>query len=181
MQRQAIQRQVIQRAESESESAYEQESSISSEDMHDAAGCEEDNCIDSDCDVKDSYSTTTGLPRPLGQTIRARFYPSFTTATQNWAAGRLNALQGNCGATQYRCEHCNQCVLKSNASLDHVTPVATHWNTVGYNTDQNTRFQWYNDTTNIEIVDRHHNSSMGSGGVYYRRDTGTNFLGGPNC
>ena len=154
---------------------------MSSEEISDDAACAADNCIDADCNVRDTYSTGTGQPRPLGQTIRARFYPGFNATTQAWALNRINALQGTCGATGYRCEHCNQCVLKSNASLDHVVPVATHWNTTGRNTDQNTRFQWYNDTNNLEVVDRNHNSSMGSGGVNYRRDVTQNFSGGPSC
>jgi hypothetical protein len=179
----AIQRKVrsgvIQRSDSESEFS-DDNMSVSSEDVSEDDGCEEDLCIDTDCDVKDSYHTN-GQPRPLSATIRMRFYPGFTQTTINWKNGRLAALRGTCAANHFRCQHCNQCTPNALSSLDHVVPVATHWNTTGYNTDQNTRGIWYNNTANLHVVRGSHNSSMGSGGVNYRRDVGPNFVSGPNC
>jgi hypothetical protein len=183
LQRHAIQRKVqsgvIQRSSSESEFS-DDNMSVASEDVSEDDGCEEDLCIDSDCDVKDSFHTN-GQRRPLGMTIRMRFYPGFTVATENWRNQRILALRGTCPVNNFRCQHCNQCTPNAQASLDHVVPVATHWNTVGYDTDQQTRATWYNNTANLEVVRRSHNSAMGSGGVNYRRDVGPNFVSGPNC
>jgi hypothetical protein len=66
-------------------------------------------------------------------------------------------------------------VLASAMTIDHVLPVAGHWNTTGRNTDRQTRHQWYWNTANHEYLCGPCNSSRGSGGVYYNVITGTNY------
>ncbi|WP_143268341.1 hypothetical protein [Azospirillum agricola] len=65
--------------------------------------------------------------------------------------------------------------LNSDASIDHVDPVAKHWNDVGYNSNRSTRTTWYTDESNHVTVCRSCNSSMGSGGIRYRITTGANY------
>jgi hypothetical protein len=168
---------VIQRS---SDSDFEEPSSQSSVSVTGDAGCEEDNCIDSDCNVKDTHHSN-GSAKSLSATVRARFYGGFNSTTTGWKAVRLLNLKKKCTGNKFQCEHCKKCVPDSTLSLDHLTPVATHWNTIGYDTDQNTRSAWYNRTSNLALVSKNHNSSMGSGGVYYRRDVGQNFTGPPGC
>jgi hypothetical protein len=60
-------------------------------------------------------------------------------------------------------------------TIDHVVPVATHWNNTGYNTTKAARRTWYNDPTNHVYLCQPCNSSKGSGGVYYRIDTGPHY------
>jgi hypothetical protein len=168
---------VIQRS---SESDYDQQSSQSSDSVSEDAGCEEDNCIDSDCNVKDTHHGD-GRAKSLSATVRARFYGAFDSTTSGWKAVRLIKLKKKCTGQNFQCEHCRKCVPLSTLSIDHLTPVATHWNTIGYDSDQNTRNVWYNKTSNLALVSKNHNSSMGSGGVKYRRDVGPNFTGPPGC
>lgn len=52
-------------------------------------------------------------------------------------------------------------------TLDHVVPVAAHWNSVGREVDQKTRYEWYDDPANLVVLCRSCNSSKGSGGVSY--------------
>lgn len=177
VQRQIIQRQVIQRMD---DSDYSSEGTQSSEDFTEI-GCAEDNCITADCDVKDTYHQN-GVARPLGQTIRSRFYGGFTAAVDPiWKNARLLAVQGACGVGNFACEHCGNCYANNTASIDHIVPVVAHWNAIGHNTDQVTRQAWYNNTANLRVVYGPHNSSLGGGGQVYQRDVTTNFSGNANC
>jgi hypothetical protein len=78
---------------------------------------------------------------------------------------------------QCRCSSCKRYVKKSDMTIDHIMPVATHWNTIGYNTDRATRHAWYSDTRNHAYCCRSCNSSMGSGGVRYKMTVGSNYSG----
>ena len=66
---------------------------------------------------------------------------------------------------------------KTAATIEHNTPVATHWNNNGHDQTQLQRANWYNDTTNLSILCGPCNSSLGSGGVTYNSDVGPNFVG----
>lgn len=182
---QPIQRFVIQRAKrkraaSNSEDEYSSESSESDEEVSDGEQCAEDTCITAECEVKDSYDSN-GQPRPLGATIRGKFYPGFTAPVLIWKQNRLAALQGGCPAGEFTCPHCHKCFPNNQSTIDHDIPVAQHWNTVGRHTSQVVRGNWYSHIPNLEVVYGPHNSSMGSGGVHYLRDVTANFTGGQNC
>ncbi|WP_322907086.1 HNH endonuclease signature motif containing protein [Paenibacillus campi] len=85
--------------------------------------------------------------------------------------------QNPLNTSQCLCPHCNTQVAKTSMTIDHITPVATHWNTTGYNTDRDTRNEWYSDTTNHRYLCGPCNSSIGSGGVRYNLFTGPNYRG----
>ena len=61
-------------------------------------------------------------------------------------------------------------------TFDHVRPVAWHWNGYGYNTDQATRYEWY-DSTDLEVLCGPCNSSKGAGDTEYEPTVGASFLG----
>ncbi len=59
---------------------------------------------------------------------------------------------------------------ENDATLDHIIPVAKHWNTKGHNQTQSEREAWYNDTTNLQVVCKKHNSKKGSLGIKYQHN-----------
>lgn len=61
------------------------------------------------------------------------------------------------------------------ATIDHIVPVAVHWNQVGHNSDRITRANWYYDTSNHAYLCQSCNSSRGSGGIFYRGTTGSGY------
>jgi hypothetical protein len=69
------------------------------------------------------------------------------------------------------------------ASVDHMTPVALHWNAPGHggstgsNTHQLKRKDWYNMVSNLTLLCGPCNSSKQSGGVNYLPDVGPLFKG----
>jgi len=63
----------------------------------------------------------------------------------------------------------------ADVTIDHIRPVADHWNKVGFDTDKATRAQWFNDIKNHEILCRSCNSSKGSGGISYTKSEGPHF------
>jgi hypothetical protein len=115
-----------------------------------------------------------------GQNIRARNYPNAysalaNTARDNFRNGRLipNTNDWTCpGNGRNRNAHAADV---NDITVDHIIPCATHWNGIGYDSDRQTRHTWYSDPTNHRYMCRSCNSSLGSGGVMYRMDTGNNY------
>ena len=68
---------------------------------------------------------------------------------------------------------------KSEATIDHTTPVVVHWNTKqGNNVNQTARLDWLDDTTNHRITAKKYNSSEGGKlGITYTWEIGANFRG----
>jgi 5-methylcytosine-specific restriction endonuclease McrA len=60
-------------------------------------------------------------------------------------------------------------------TIDHVIPVAVHWNAYGCDTDGISRKNWYWDITNHAYLCGPCNSARGSGGVLYNMFTGLNY------
>jgi hypothetical protein len=112
--------------------------------------------------------------------IRASNYPSnysvgANTARDNFQNGRLvpNTNDWTCpGNGRNRIAHATDV---NDITIDHIIPCATHWNGIGYDSDRQTRHTWYSDPTNHRYMCRSCNSSLGSGGVMYRMDTGHNY------
>jgi hypothetical protein len=115
-------------------------------------------------------------------TVRAANYPSgFSSAADlardtyvNAHKNPLNAAQWQCPGTSTKPAHW---APTSDVSIDHIVPVATHWNSTGYNTSRAVRNTWYNDTSNHAYVCKSCNSSMGSGGVFYTKPPGPGYSG----
>ena len=59
--------------------------------------------------------------------------------------------------------------------LDHIREVSNHWNNEGNNQTQAQREAWFNDTSNHQIVCKHHNASKG--GEDYKNYVGPKFKG----
>ncbi len=110
--------------------------------------------------------------------VRSSNYPSsYSTAAQQALTTYKNNHQNPMDASECLCPNCNTYVAKTDMTIDHVIPVATHWNTIGRNTDRATRHTWYSDVNNHEYCCRSCNSSMGSGGVRYSMSVGPNYRG----
>jgi len=104
--------------------------------------------------------------------VRSNYYPSGFDATAR--ANRDDYVKKHPGAKSgWRCPGTGARPAHDadpgDVSIDHAVPVATHWNSVGYKTDKDSRKAWYNDTSNHEIMCRSCNSSKGSGGVSYKK------------
>lgn len=63
-------------------------------------------------------------------------------------------------------------VNNTDCTIDHVIPVASHWNGTGNNTDRTTRRAWYYDTSNHTYLCQSCNSAKGSGNITYTFVTG---------
>ncbi len=110
--------------------------------------------------------------------VRNSNYPSsYSQAAQQALLNYKNNHQNPADATECLCSNCMNYVAKTDMTIDHVTPVAQHWNTIGNDTDRATRHAWYSDVNNHEYVCRSCNSSMGSGGVRYNMAVGPNYSG----
>ncbi len=71
-------------------------------------------------------------------------------------------------------------VSKSDVTIEHDPSVSLHWNSIGYNTDQQTRRDWYtfkNRLDELKVMSKSKNSSGGSGQEKYRDDVGPEFRG----
>jgi HNH/ENDO VII superfamily nuclease with conserved GHE residues len=127
--------------------------------------CAETPQIDSDCNVKNAVIS-----------CRAAFYPNnYVLATKTWKANQLIGMQDTCGAGNFRCPGCNACKNNAAATIEHIIPVAQHWNQHGRDQSRAQRNTWYNDTTNHSVMCGPCNSGLGSGGVLYDRTVTPNF------
>jgi 5-methylcytosine-specific restriction endonuclease McrA len=108
--------------------------------------------------------------------VRRNYYPSTYSAT---ALQHKNTyVANNPGGTPgtWRCPGTGTVarpahdVSTADVTIDHVIPVATHWNTVGYKSNKATRVAWYSDHTNHVYLCQSCNSSKGSGGVHYTKE-----------
>ena len=117
-------------------------------------------------DIADSI--TVGGPR-------SNYYPSGfnITARNNRDMYLLTHPAGGKKGTNFKCPGngvtAKHTMPNALASIDHIKPVAWHWNKYGYVSDLTTRVTWFNDITNHEIMCRNCNSSKGSGGVLYTK------------
>ncbi len=106
--------------------------------------------------------------------VRRNYYPSTYSATARQA--RDDYVTGHPGATPntWRCPgtltRAAHDVSTADVTIDHIIPVATHWNTIGYKSNKATRVTWYSDDTNHQYLCQPCNSSRGSGGVHYTKE-----------
>lgn len=108
--------------------------------------------------------------------VRSSNYPSSYSAGARQALATYTATHQNpANANECLCPNCNRFVDKTDMTIDHITPVATHWNTIGRDTDRTTRTTWYSDITNHRYMCGSCNSRIGSGGVRYNLTTGPNY------
>jgi hypothetical protein len=110
--------------------------------------------------------------------VRRNYYPSTYSATAlqhkaTYVNGHPGGTVGTwrCPGTATRAAHD---APVADATIDHIIPVATHWNTVGYKSNKATRVAWYSDHTNHQYLCQSCNSSRGSGGVHYTKEPDIN-------
>ena len=64
-------------------------------------------------------------------------------------------------------------------TIEHIMPVAEHWNTIGHNTTKEARTDWYNLESNLTVMPKRQNSAEGAErqneGLVFRQDTGPNY------
>jgi hypothetical protein len=123
---------------------------------------------------------------------RPLFYGNFnSTARSNQAnlliAAKLKAKSqsGYAGSHQYWCEDrgshgwtphlADETKNEEKPALDHIEEVGSHWNRIGHNQTQAEREDWFNDTSNHQVICTHHNSSKK--GPNYTNLVGPNFKG----
>ncbi|MEV6638397.1 hypothetical protein AB0M54_47560, partial [Actinoplanes sp. NPDC051470] len=147
------------------------------------------------------YAVDGRLKNEYAKDIRTTFYPGFTAATERAVLGRdlpllIDAKKRHPGLkdqTGYDDDNFFYCkggggraahiAPAAAASLDHMTPVASHWNAPGHggstgsNTHQGKRGQWYNLESNLEVLCGPCNSAKQSGGVKYKPEVGPLFKG----
>ena len=94
--------------------------------------------------------------------IRSSNYPS------GFNSAALSAKQDYIDEFGSRCQSCTEHTTTRNPlTIDHVIPVAEHWNAIGRKNGKSVRSEWYNDPDNHEYLCRSCNSKKGSGGVFY--------------
>ncbi|WP_373553309.1 DUF4157 domain-containing protein [Haliscomenobacter sp.] len=133
----------------------------------------------------------------LGEAIRQVLYGSWFADTLRWKQARLNTdLKHIKNGIVYFISEYNdietnpnefddkdgrrlKLILPTRASIDHTTPVATHWNQDGNNQNQNFRQNWYNNYSsgNLKIISTELNSSLGARNDNYNNITKENFTG----
>lgn len=107
--------------------------------------------IYSEAGMDDSDVLTIGLVL----NIRTQCYPqSFNANVITWKNHQITH-------DQFYCPDCQNTLNKNMATIDHINPVSHHWNTIGYNTNRETRFTFYNDITNLRLLCRSCNSAKG--------------------
>ena len=104
--------------------------------------------------------------------IRDTFYgKSYRPAVYNWRDGLVNKLRSAGGLrhptdpTKYwwKFKYWSKAILRESPTVDHKTqPVVDHWEATGRKTDQDTRKNYFNDTSGCEVVPYGENSSMGA-------------------
>lgn len=110
------------------------------------------------------------LEGAIFERIRQNNYPSAwnTTATQAKDTYVTNHPGGN--ASSWMCPGFGRATHQAtvaDVTIDHIMPVAQHWNLTGCNTSRLARANWYQDTTNHAYLCRACNSRRGSGGIRY--------------
>ena len=102
------------------------------------------------------------------QFIRDKFYgKSYRPAVYTWRDGLVNgplAHKTNPNLYSWNGKWWDKTLAyKESPTVDHKTqPVVDHWNAEGRKTDQDTRQNYFNDTTGCEVVPFSENSSMGA-------------------
>lgn len=96
--------------------------------------------------------------------VRSMFYPSAFDSDVKTAVWLRDNTAGA------RCPICGQPLSAGTGelSIDHIIPVARHFNQGGYHMTQRERKEWYNDINNLTLVHASCNSSKSSGGERYR-------------
>lgn len=121
-----------------------------------------------------------------GDAIRTYFYGGFAQAAKTYVRGLVNGAVG----LHYTCPGVSghppyniapHQVLKTDYAIDHVKPVARHWNQKGFNLSRAARNAWLNKTSNLVPACRNCNTIKGSWyqGVKYNYNTvvGSSFTG----
>lgn len=107
--------------------------------------------------------------------IRQHMYPSgYIVAAKQIKTDTLNHRAVSYG-TSWNCPSCGNNRSWDDITIDHIMPVAEHWNRYGHDQTKQDRHDWFNDTDNHQCMCRSCNSSFGSGGIYYSRVVGPNF------
>ncbi|MFI1791305.1 hypothetical protein ACH40D_23270 [Streptomyces olivaceoviridis] len=151
------------------------------------------------------YAVNGRLKNNYAKDVRRYFYPSgFTAAAEGEVFDRdlpvmikrkedHPELKNQTGYKDDEYFYCSGVPSKSNrpphiaptsaASVDHMTPVASHWNAPGHggstgsNTHQLKRKDWYNMVSNLTLLCGPCNSAKQSGGVNYMPEVGPLFKG----
>jgi hypothetical protein len=123
-----------------------------------------------------------------GDAIRKFFYGGFSQTAKNHVWGLVNGgfgLHYTCPGVPFGTRPgivvAPHQVSKQDYTIDHVKPVARHWNQKGHNMSRADRRTWLNKTSNLVPICSSCNSKKGGyhGGVSYNYNTvvGLNFTG----
>jgi hypothetical protein len=126
------------------------------------------------------YAYGNGMLFPQYHNVRGCFFPSGYDAT---ASQHRDDIVDSCtdptDTDTWQCpsclEACDKNTYGEDVTIDHKVDCATYWNNQGRDESKQDRIDFYNDTTNHEIMCRSCNSSKNSGGITYRRMVGNNF------
>jgi hypothetical protein len=126
------------------------------------------------------YADGTGALYPKYYDVRSSFFPSgYNLAASQHRDNIVTAATDKTNANLWLCPQCNKprdkTTYAGEPTIDHRTDCATYWNKYGYDNSRQDRINFYNDTTNHDIMCRSCNSSKNSGGVTYNRFIGPNF------
>jgi hypothetical protein len=102
--------------------------------------------------------------------VREKFYSSsYRTSTLEWKAKRLRTLLHPTDQAQFKDELTGTWEPRTientpddNVTIDHIHKVVDHWNSGGNNMSQSERLDFYNDTSNLQLTTRAHNSTDGA-------------------
>lgn len=129
------------------------------------------------------YVVGNKLDSKYSSNVRGRFYPSgYRVNAQSWLEDRLKHLENPSNPSQFKDEIAGTWAAKSEATIDHVTPVVTHWNAgaagfgPGNDATQKQRADFYNTTSNMQAATRSSNAAKGGSGNY-TPVVGPNFRG----
>lgn len=110
----------------------------------------------------------------IGLSIDPRrfYYPtSFNANVMAWREKHIRDLDGT---RSFYCPICKRILPAiKNITIDHIIPVSNHWNTIGYNSNRQVRYAFYNDISNLRVICRSCNSTKG--GEDYTETPGDDF------
>jgi len=102
--------------------------------------------------------------------IRQSNYPSSWNTTATLAKDTYVTNHPGTNVSSWMCPgigRTTHSVTVADVTIDHVVPVAQHWNQTGRNTSRLARATWYQDTSNHAYLCRSCNSRRNSGGIRY--------------
>jgi Domain of unknown function (DUF4157) len=112
--------------------------------------------------------------------VRKSFFPGgYDSTAEAHRDNFVKSVTDKSNSNLWTCPCCNNVCRKNiygeDVTIDHITDCATYWNNAGRDESKQDRINFYNDTSNHEILCRSCNSSKSSGGITYRRMVGPNF------